>query len=145
MTGLHNFGCRGFLQTGVNWQIGLIGQNLLLASPSGPGVNWLFVDVSCLTSIQMAGTEMAIIWDVVVQGVAKSFKEIFGKLAPGGRGELVMKKALQPEAAEAEGEDGEDGPEEEGQAGGGPAEKYSGVRVKVTTAPLLPKIQPCAA
>ena len=63
----------------------------------------------------------------MLQQVAKNFREIFGELAPGGRGELVMQKRLRPEMQENE------DPEEE-EEGGNKAdamERYAGVKVKV--------------
>ena len=68
---------------------------------------------------------------MVVQGVAKSFREIFGELAPGGRGELVMQKRLHSQPEPADDLDGDD-PEE--QPADGLSERYSGVKVKVRTA-----------
>ncbi|DBB00026.1 hypothetical protein WJX77_003476 [Trebouxia sp. C0004] len=62
--------------------------------------------------------------------VAKNFREIFGELAPGGRGELVMQKRLRP--------DPQDEPEAEEEEEAGPSdrpdamERYAGVKVKVS-------------
>lgn len=71
--------------------------------------------------------------------VALNFRQVFAALVPGGRGELVMQKALHPTAPD--GEENED-PGLEGAGGGAggskPAgevavlEKYSGVKVKVS-------------
>ena len=58
------------------------------------------------------------------RGVAKHFREVFEALVPGGKGALVMQKR-------AAGEDAEDGG---GGEDGGAAEKYSGVKVKVSFA-----------
>jgi len=64
--------------------------------------------------------------------VAKNFREIFGELAPGGRGELVMQKRLRP--------DPQDEPEAEEEEEAGPSdrpdamERYAGVKVKVAIA-----------
>jgi structural maintenance of chromosome 3 (chondroitin sulfate proteoglycan 6) len=68
-----------------------------------------------------------------VQGVAKSFREIFRDLAPGGRGEVVMQKRVHSNGAAVDGEDGvgSGGEEREGDAAGGISEKYAGVKVKV--------------
>ena len=75
--------------------------------------------------------------------MAKNFREVFRDLAPGGRGELVMQKALRrpeeeadgtrPDGAGAAGE-AADGDEEEEDAPGA-TEKYSGVKVKVCPPP----------
>ncbi len=56
--------------------------------------------------------------------MAKSFKDIFAQLAPGGSGQLVMQKRLRPQepAEDGEGED-EDQPSS--------SDRYSGVKVKV--------------
>ena len=66
---------------------------------------------------------------VGVQQVAKNFREIFGELAAGGRGELVMQKRLRPEPQE------EADPEDDEEAGAGDMsdamERYAGVKVKV--------------
>ena len=71
-----------------------------------------------------------------MQGVAKSFREIFRDLAPGGRGEVVMQKRVHSNGAAVDGEDGDGsgGEEREGDAAaGGISEKYAGVKVKVRT------------
>lgn len=64
-----------------------------------------------------------------MQQVAKNFREIFGELAPGGRGELVMQKQLRPDPQQ------EVDPEEDEEAGpsdrAGAMERYAGVKVKV--------------
>ena len=66
--------------------------------------------------------------------VARSFRDVFAQLVPGGRGELVMQKAL-PGAGggAAAGEDGEN--EDPGASAAGraeaPVEKYAGVKIKV--------------
>lgn len=61
--------------------------------------------------------------------MAKNFREIFGELAPGGRGELVMQKQLRPDPQQ------DVDPEEDEEAGpsdrAGPMERYAGVKVKV--------------
>ena len=69
----------------------------------------------------------------LVQGVAKSFREIFRDLAPGGRGEVVMQKRVRREADAPDGEDGDGsgGEDREGDAAGSISEKYAGVKVKV--------------
>ena len=61
--------------------------------------------------------------------MAKNFREIFGELAPGGRGELVMQKRLRPDPQEQEDpEEDEDGePASKADA----MERYAGVKVKV--------------
>ena len=66
---------------------------------------------------------------MVLQQVAKNFREIFGELAPGGRGELVMQKRLRPEPQEEVDpeEDEEAGPSDRADA----LERYAGVKVKV--------------
>ncbi len=64
--------------------------------------------------------------------MAKNFREIFGELAPGGRGELVMQKRLRPDPQdelEAE-EEEEAGPSDRPDA----MERYAGVKVKVALA-----------
>lgn len=62
--------------------------------------------------------------------VAKNFREIFGELAPGGRGELVMQKQLRPDPQQ------DVDPEEDEEAGPsdrtGAMERYAGVKVKVS-------------
>ncbi|KAK9861310.1 hypothetical protein WJX84_000307, partial [Apatococcus fuscideae] len=63
------------------------------------------------------------------KGVAKSFREIFGELAPGGRGELVMQKRLRSQPEQADDMDGDDA---EAQPADGMSERYSGVKVKVS-------------
>lgn len=70
-----------------------------------------------------------------VQQVAKNFREIFGELAPGGRGELVMQKRLRPEPQEdVDPEDEEEaGPSDRADA----MERYAGVKVKVKRPPLV--------
>ena len=64
-----------------------------------------------------------------MQQVAKNFREIFGELAPGGRGELVMQKQLRPDPQQ------DVDPEEDEEAGpsdrAGAMERYAGVKVKV--------------
>ena len=65
-----------------------------------------------------------------MQGVASNFRQIFAKLAPGGKGELVMLKVSGLRGRNAE-------VDEPAENGGEPAsvlEKYSGVAVKVDTA-----------
>ena len=61
--------------------------------------------------------------------MAKNFREIFGELAPGGRGELVMQKQLRPDPQQ------DVDPEEDEEAGpsnrAGAMERYAGVKVKV--------------
>jgi len=64
-----------------------------------------------------------------LQGVAKNFRDIFGELAPGGRGELVMQKAPPKEQAPAA--EGEDAEEDAVAAAQRTYDRYSGVRVKV--------------
>ncbi len=61
--------------------------------------------------------------------MAKNFREIFGELAPGGQGELVMQKRLRPEPQEDADpeEDEEAGPSDRADA----MERYAGVKVKV--------------
>ena len=70
-----------------------------------------------------------------MQQVAKNFREIFGELAPGGRGELVMQKQLRPDPQE------DAHPEEDEEAGpsdkGGAMERYAGVKVKVGPPPCF--------
>ncbi|KAK9828108.1 hypothetical protein WJX81_005196 [Elliptochloris bilobata] len=72
------------------------------------------------------------------KGVAKYFREIFAELAPGGKGELVMQKRLPGAAAAAAvtaaagGAGEEDNEGDEDAEGGGIAEKYAGVKVKVS-------------
>jgi structural maintenance of chromosome 3 (chondroitin sulfate proteoglycan 6) len=66
--------------------------------------------------------------------VALHFRQIFAALVPGGRGELVMQKAVAPAAPGlAGGEENED-PDEEGASkqDASTLEKYSGVKVKVS-------------
>lgn len=70
----------------------------------------------------------------LMQGVAKSFREIFGELAPGGRGELVMQKRNRSEQQQADEMEGE---ELEAQPVDAMSEKYSGVKVKVGPAQQL--------
>ena len=69
------------------------------------------------------------------QGVAKSFREIFRDLAPGGHGELVMQKRVRRADPGPDGDElgnGSGGEERDGDAGGaGISEKYAGVKVKV--------------
>ena len=68
------------------------------------------------------------------QGVAKNFREIFAELAPGGKAELVMQKRLPgavPVEHAADGAGENDGDDDEEAEGGGIAEKYAGVKVKV--------------
>ena len=74
----------------------------------------------------------------MVQQVAKNFREIFGELAPGGRGELVMQKRLRPEPQDdVDPEDEEEaGPSDQADA----MERYAGVKVKVGQPPLLDAI-----
>lgn len=64
-----------------------------------------------------------------MQQVAKNFREIFGELAPGGRGELVMQKQLRPDPQQEVDpeEDEEPGPSDRA----GAMERYAGVKVKV--------------
>lgn len=64
------------------------------------------------------------------QGVAKNFKDIFAQLAPGGSAQLVMQKRLRQQEPSEEAEDG--APPEATST----ADRYSGVKVKVT--PALP-------
>lgn len=70
-----------------------------------------------------------------MQQVAKNFREIFGELAPGGRGELVMQKQLRPDPQEdADPEEGEEaGPSDKA----GAMERYAGVKVKVGPSHLV--------
>lgn len=61
---------------------------------------------------------------LLLQGVAKNFREIFADLAPGGKGELVMQKANPREPA----------PDSEEAAAAQThqiLDRYSGVKVKV--------------
>ncbi len=76
----------------------------------------------------MASIVASMLASAVMQGVAKSFREIFGELAPGGQGELVMQKRLRsgPEPAD----DADEEAAEEAHPHG-MSEKYSGVKVKV--------------
>ncbi len=63
-----------------------------------------------------------------MKGVAKNFREIFSELVPGGKGELVMqRRAPIPAAANPDEED------EEAQDEHNASEKYSGVKVKVSS------------
>lgn len=67
--------------------------------------------------------------------VALNFRQVFAALVPGGRGDLVMQKALAPtQDGQAENEENEDpGGAGEGPRGAGALEeKYSGVKVKVS-------------
>ena len=76
--------------------------------------------------------------DVRPQGVAKNFREIFAELAPGGKAELIMQKRLPgaaPAENPAEGAGEEDGEDDDEAEGGGIAEKYAGVKVKVRRRP----------
>ena len=86
---------------------------------------------------------------MVVQGVAKHVREVFRDLAPGGRGELVMQKRIRQEpgggADGAAGGEGEPEEEEEGAEGGDASaitEKYSGVKVKVSSARQALSLKP---
>lgn len=66
------------------------------------------------------------------KGVALHFREIFGALVPGGRGELVMQKAPTPAPVPA-GEENEDPDGEQGsKEDTATLEKYSGVKVRVS-------------
>ena len=69
------------------------------------------------------------------KGVALHFREVFSELVPGGRGELVMQKAL-PQTAPTDGVENQD-PAEQATRNGVDAtmplsEKYSGVKVRVS-------------
>ena len=66
---------------------------------------------------------------LLLQQVAKNFREIFGELAPGGRGELVMQKRLRPDPQEQE--DPEEDEEAEPANKADAMERYAGVKVKV--------------
>ena len=75
------------------------------------------------------------------QGVAKSFREIFRDLAPGGHGELVMQKRVRrnDDAGRDGGEgDGSGGEERDGDGASSISEKYAGVKVKVRCGCMLP-------
>lgn len=83
--------------------------------------------------------QSCVVTHVRPQGVAKNFREIFAELAPGGKAELVMQKRLPgaaPAEAAADGAGADDGDDDDEEAeGGGIAEKYAGVKVKVRRRP----------
>jgi structural maintenance of chromosome 3 (chondroitin sulfate proteoglycan 6) len=70
------------------------------------------------------------------KGVALHFREVFAELVPGGRGELVMQKAVPAAKTPAEGAENQDpesaGPSTRKKDASMHAEKYSGVKVRVS-------------
>lgn len=76
--------------------------------------------------MRLQGTDL----HLLLQQVAKNFREIFSELAPGGSGQLIMQKRILPDPQaepDSQGEEEDAGPSDKH----GAMDRYTGVKVKV--------------